>query len=71
MVDKILSENAKSNALPTLIMARQTIPLIRRIAKITEKGKPRYIIRLPLELNHLWEPLYKTKKRIIVHIEVR
>jgi len=63
--------DTKYETLPMLVVAKQTIPLIRRVAKLTEKGRTRYIIRLPLELNHLWEQLYKTRRSIVVHIEIR
>jgi len=68
---KMVLRKDEYEVLPSLTITRHTIPLIRRIARLTEKGKARYIIRLPLELNHLWEPLYRSRKHIIVHIEVR
>jgi len=61
----------EEEVLPVITIAHQVIPLVRRISRIHEKGDHTYIIRLPRDMNELWQKLYKARRSIIIYLKVK
>ena len=50
----------------------EVLPLgMRKIASVSAKGRPRYVIYLPTQLNELWEEIRRRGKKVFVVLKVQ